>query len=114
MRSTSADSNSGGRLASIVGGRPVTIAARALSMPASRRCHRVLEQLDAVVQQLLGDRRHVDAHGLQRVELRRRVDRAVRVAGSTLPWSATAFSVASGIVLTVCGAISSSTYIVSG
>ena len=66
-------SSSSGSDASIVGGRPVTIASRLDSMPASSFSIGVDERVDAVAQQLVGDVVQVDARVGQRLQVGRRV-----------------------------------------
>ena len=100
--------------ASIVGGRDgddrLALARRS---PSSSLSIGSTNFVDAVAQQLGGDVVEVDARLGQRAQVGLGVDLGGR-RRSTFAWSAAASSVAIGIVLTVSGPTSPSTYIVSG
>ena len=108
----SAGSSSSGIEDSIVAGRPVTIPSRVSSMPAISLSNGSTNLSIPSLQQLLGHVVHVDAGVGQGGQLCARI--LVGRGAVDLDCSSQASSVAIGIVLTVCGATSESTYLVSG
>ena len=99
---------------SAAGTRSRPSAALFRSRPAISESNDLLEAREPVDEQLVGDVAHVDA---DRVELGDRRARASASCASTVratsPWSRNASIVAGGIVFTVSGPMSSSTYMTS-